>query len=150
MDRFKELQTEISNHEKQVEKATIVNEEKVKKKDAQLKRVLRRESDVKKTVDEQKNIIKNLASIWKSRRIGQKYIRRKDQQKNLQLLEEAMKEGEISTELYQVFSIHILRLSLHPGCKLLGYQTEIRVDGGIGGERGVGGRGVNCTPSRGE
>ena len=104
MDRFKELQAEISTHEKQVEKAATVNEEKVKKKDAQLKRVLRRESDVKKTVDEQKSIIKNLASIWKSRRIGQKYIRRKDQQRNLQLLEEAMKDNEISTELYQVFA----------------------------------------------
>lgn len=109
MDRFKELQTEISTHEKQVEKATTVNEEKVKKKDVQLKRVLRRELDVKKTVDEQKSIIKNLASIWKSRRIGQKYIRRKDQQRNLQLLEEAMKENEISKELYQVTSIHIVR-----------------------------------------
>ena len=110
MDRFKELQTEISTHEKQVEKVTTVNEEKVKKKDAQLKRVLRRESDVKKTVEEQRSIIKNLASIWKSRRIGQKYIRRKDQQRNLELLEEAMKDNEISAELYQVISRHIVRL----------------------------------------
>ena len=110
MDRFKELQTEISTHEKQVEKVTTVNEEKVKKKDAQLKRVLRRESDVKKTVEEQRSIIKNLASIWKSRRIGQKYIRRKDQQRNLQLLEDAMKDNEISAELYQVISRHIVRL----------------------------------------
>ena len=106
MDRFKELQTEISTHEKQVEKVKTVNEEKVKKKDAQLKRVLRRESDVQKTVEEQKSIIKSLASIWKSRRIGQKYIRRKDQQKNLQLLEEAMKDNEISAELYKVISRH--------------------------------------------
>lgn len=107
MDRFRELQTEISTHEKEVQTATKVNEEKMKKKDAQLRRVIRRESDVKKTVDEQKSIIKNLASIWKSRRIGQKYIRRKDQQRNLQLLEEAMKESEISTELYEVIAIHI-------------------------------------------
>ena len=106
MDRFKDLQTEISTHEKQVEKVKTLNEEKVKKKEAQLKRVLRRESDVQKTVQEQKSIIKNLASIWKSRRIGQKYIRRKDQQKNLQLLEEAMKDNEISAELYQVISRH--------------------------------------------
>lgn len=117
MDRFKELQTEISTHEKKVEKVTTLNEEKVKKKDEQLKRVLRRESDVKKTVEEQKSIIKNLASIWKSRRIGQKYIRRKDQRRNLQLLEEAMKDNEISVELYQVISGHIVRLSLYPGCK---------------------------------
>ena len=117
MDRFKELQTEISTHEKQVEKVTTVNEEKVKKKDAQLKRVLRRESDVKKTVEEQRSIIKNLASIWKSRRIGQKYIRRKDQQRNLQLLEDAMKDNEISAELYQVISRHIVRLWLCLGCK---------------------------------
>ena len=110
MDRFKELQTEISTHEKQVEKVTTVNEEKVKKKDAQLKKILRRESDVKKTVEEQRSIIKNLASIWKSRRIGQKYIRRKDQQRNLELLEEAMKDNEISAELYQVISRHIVRL----------------------------------------
>ena len=109
MDHFKELQTEISTHEKQVEKVTTVNEEKVKKKDAQLKRVLRRESDVKKTVEEQRSIIKNLASIWKSRRIGQKYIRRKDQQRNLQLLEDAMKDNKISAELYQVISRHIVR-----------------------------------------
>lgn len=107
MDRFRELQTEISTHEKEVQTATKVNEEKMKKKDAQLRRVIRRESDVKKTLDEQKSIIKNLASIWKSRRIGQKYIRRKDQQRNLQLLEEAMKESEISTELYEVIAIHI-------------------------------------------
>lgn len=107
MDRFRELQTEISTHEKEVQTATKVNEEKMKKKDAQLGRVIRRESDVKKTLDEQKSIIKNLASIWKSRRIGQKYIRRKDQQRNLQLLEEAMKESEISTELYEVIAIHI-------------------------------------------
>ena len=109
MDRFKELQTEIAAKEKQVEKATTANEEKMKKKDAQLKRVLRRELDVKKTVDEQKSIIKNLASIWKSRRIGQQYIRRKDQQRNLQLLEEAMKENEISTELYEVIAINNVR-----------------------------------------
>lgn len=117
MDRFKEMQTEISTHEKQVEKVKTLNEEKVKKKDAQLKRVLRRESDVQKTVEEQKGIIKNLASIWKSRRIGQKYIRRKDQQRNLQLLEEAMKDNEISAELYKVISRHIVKLSFYPGCK---------------------------------
>ena len=126
MDRFKELQTEISNLEKQVEKAKIVNEEKVKKKDAQLKRVLRRESDVKKTVDEQKSIIKNLASIWKSRRIGQKYIRRKDQQKNLQLLEEAMKDGEISKELYQVISY--LKAVTPPGM-LISRETRQKFSG---------------------
>ena len=117
MDRFKEMQTEISTHEKQVEKVKTLNEEKVKKKDAQLKRVLRRESDVQKTVEEQKSIIKNLASIWKSRRIGQKYIRRKDQQRNLQLLEEAMKDNEISAELYKVISRHIVKQSFYPGCK---------------------------------
>lgn len=117
MDRFKEMQTEISTHEKQVEKVKTLNEEKVKKKDAQLKRVLRRESDVQKTVEEQKSIIKNLASIWKSRRIGQKYIRRKDQQRNLQLLEEAMKDNEISAELYKVISRHIVKLSFYPGYK---------------------------------
>ena len=117
MDRFKELQTEISTREKQVEKVTTVNEEKVKKKDAQLQRVLRRESDVKKTVEEQRSIIKNLASIWKSRRIGQKYIRRKDQQRNLQLLEDAMKDNEISAELYKVISRQIVRLSLCPEYK---------------------------------
>ena len=137
MDRFKELQTEISTHEKQAEKAATANEEKVKKKDAQLKRVLRRELDVKKTVDEQKSIIKNLASIWKSRRIGQKYIRRKDQQRNLQLLEEAMKENEISTELYQVIALH--NVSLHPGCKLPGTDRH-RHTCGIG--EGEGGRSV--------
>lgn len=117
MDRFKEMQTEISTHEKQVEKVKTLNEEKVKKKDAQLKRVLRRESDVQKTVEEQKSIIKNLASIWKSRRIGQKYIRRKDQQRNLQLLEEAMKDNEISAELYKVISRYIVKLPFYPGCK---------------------------------
>ena len=117
MDRFKELQTEISTREKQVEKVTTVNEEKVKKKDAQLQRVLRRESDVKKTVEEQRSIIKNLASIWKSRRIGQKYIRRKDQRRNLQLLEDAMKDNEISAELYKVISRQIVRLSLCPEYK---------------------------------
>ena len=133
MDRFKELQTEIATKEKQVEKATTANEEKMKKKDAQLKRVLRRELDVKKTVDEQKSIIKNLASIWKSRRIGQQYIRRKDQQRNLQLLEEAMKENEISTELYEVIAINNVRLSLHPGCKLPGNQAETCGMGAGGG-----------------
>lgn len=102
MERFRELQTQLSTHEKEVQKIKKADEEKVKKKEAQLKRVLRRESEVKKTVDEQKNIIKNLASIWKSRRIGQKYIRREDQLRNLQLLEEAMKEHEISVELFEV------------------------------------------------
>ena len=111
MDCFKELQTESSRHEQEVAKAATANEEKVKKKDAQLKRVLRRELDVKKTVDEQKCIIRNLASIWKSRRIGQKYICRNDQQRNLKLLEEAMKENKISKELYQVIIIHIVTLS---------------------------------------
>jgi len=112
MDCFKELQTKISSHEQEVVKAATANEEKTKKKDAQLKRVLRRELDIKKTVDEQKCIIKNLASIWKSRRIGQKYISRNDQQRNLKLLEEAMKDNKISKELYQVIIIHIVTLSV--------------------------------------
>ena len=94
MERFRELLSQIATQEKQLES--------VKKKDTQMKRVLRREAEVKRTVDEQKTIIKNLALIWKSRRIGQKYIRREDQQRNLQLLEEAMKANEISQELYEV------------------------------------------------
>ena len=102
MERFRELLAQVSTHEKEIQAAKKVGEESVKKKDAQMKRVLRREAEIKKTVDEQKNIIKNLASIWKSRRIGQKYIRRKDQQRNLQLLEEAMKTNEISSALYEV------------------------------------------------
>ena len=102
MERFRELLSQIATHEKQLESAKKTGEESVKKKDAQMKRVLRREAEVKRTVGEQKTIIRNLASIWKSRRIGQKYIRRKDQQRNLQLLEEAMKANEISQELYEV------------------------------------------------
>ena len=102
MEKFRELLSQIATHEKQLESAKKTGEESVKKKDAQMKRVLRREAEVKRTVGEQKTIIKNLASIWKSRRIGQKYIRRKDQQRNLQLLEEAMKANEISQELYEV------------------------------------------------
>lgn len=102
IERFRELLSQIATHEKQLESAKKAGEESVKKKDAQMKRVLRREAEVKRTVGEQKTIIRNLASIWKSRRIGQKYIRRKDQQRNLQLLEEAMKANEISQELYEV------------------------------------------------
>lgn len=102
IEKFRELLSQIATHEKQLESAKKTGEESVKKKDAQMKRVLRREAEVKRTIGEQKTIIKNLASIWKSRRIGQKYIRRKDQQKNLQLLEEAMKANEISQELYEV------------------------------------------------
>ena len=102
IERFRELLSQIATHEKQLESAKKTGEESVKKKEAQMKRVLRREAEVKRKVDEQKTIIKNLASIWKSRRIGQKYIRRKDQQRNLQLLEEAMKANEISQELYEV------------------------------------------------
>ena len=102
MERFRELLAQVSTHEKEIQASKKAGEESVKKKDAQMKRVLRREAEIKKTVDEQKNIIKNLASIWKSRRIGQKYIRRKDQQRNLQLLEEAMKTNEISSALYEV------------------------------------------------
>lgn len=102
MEKFRELLSQIATHEKQLESAKKTGEESVKKKDAQMKRVLRREAEVKRTVGEQKTIIKNLASIWKSRRIGQKYIRHKDQQRNLQLLEEAMKANEISQELYEV------------------------------------------------
>lgn len=102
MEKFRELLSQIATHEKQLESAKKTGEESVKKKDAQMKRVLRREAEVKRTVGEQKTIIKNLASIWESRRIGQKYIRRKDQQRNLQLLEEAMKANEISQELYEV------------------------------------------------
>ena len=102
MERFRELLGQTSTHEKDIQAAKKAGEESLKKKDVQMKRVLRREAEIKKTADEQKNIIKNLASIWKSRRIGQKYIRRKDQQMNLQLLEEAMKANEISSELYEV------------------------------------------------
>ncbi|KAL9958359.1 hypothetical protein ACROYT_G035365 [Oculina patagonica] len=101
MERFRELQAQLSAHEKEMQTVKKAEEEKMKKKEAQLKRVLRREAEVKKNVDEQKNIIKSLASIWKSRRIGQKYIRREDQLRNLQLLEEAMKENEVSMELYE-------------------------------------------------
>lgn len=81
-----------------------MDEEKIQKKESQLQRVLRRESETRKSVDEQKSIIKNLAAIWKSRRIGQKYIRREDQQRNLELLQQAMKEDQISKELYEVMS----------------------------------------------
>ena len=102
MERFRDLLARTSTHEKEMESAKKAGEETVKKKDAQMKRVLRREAEIKRTVDEQKTIIKNLASIWKSRRIGQKYIRRKDQQRNLQLLEAAMKANDISQELYEV------------------------------------------------
>ena len=102
MERFRDLLARISTHEKELESAKKAGEETSKKKDAQMKRVLRREIEIKRTVDEQKTIIKNLASIWKSRRIGQKFICRKDQQRNLQLLEAAMKANDISQELYEV------------------------------------------------
>ena len=130
MERFRELLSQIATHEKQLESAKKAGEESVKKKDAQMKRVLRREAEVKRTVGEQKTIIRNLASIWKSRRIGQKYIRRKDQQRNLQLLEEAMKANEISQELYEVQNrnplwkdqlrrIHVLLMNSSPQYKSL-------------------------------
>ena len=102
MERFRELLAQISTHEKEIQSVKKSGEESVTKKDAQMKRVLRREEEIKKKVEEQRSIIKNLASIWKSRRIGQKYIRRQDQQRNLKLLNEAMKANEISSELYQV------------------------------------------------
>ena len=102
MERFREILAQVSTHEKEIQSAKKAGEESVKKKDAQMKRVLRREVEIKKQVEEQKSIIKNLASIWKSRRIGQKYIRRQDQERNLKLLDEAMKANEISSELYQV------------------------------------------------
>lgn len=101
MERFRELLARISAHDKEIQSAKKAGEDAVQKKDSQMKRVLRREAEIKKTSDEQKTIIKNLASIWKSRRIGQKYIRRQDQQRNLKLLEEAMKANEIPAELYQ-------------------------------------------------
>ena len=130
MERFRELLSQIATQEKQLESAKKTGEESVKKKDAQMKRVLRREAEVKRTVGEQKTIIRNLASIWKSRRIGQKYIRRKDQQRNLQLLEEAMKANEISQELYEVQNwnplmkdqlrrIHVLLVNSSPQYKSL-------------------------------
>lgn len=122
MERFRELLSQIATHEKQLESAKKTGEESVKKKDAQMKRVLRREAEVKRTVGEQKTIIRNLASIWKSRRIGQKYIRRKDQQRNLQLLEEAMKANEISQELYEVqklFKLNVLLMNTNPQFKSL-------------------------------
>ena len=122
MEKFRELLSQIATHEKQLESAKKTGEESVKKKDAQMKRVLRREAEVKRTVGEQKTIIKNLASIWKSRRIGQKYIRRKDQQRNLQLLEEAMKANEISQELYEVqrlFKLNVLLMNTNPQFKSL-------------------------------
>lgn len=102
MEQFRELLAQISTHEKEIQSTKKAGEESVKKKDAQMKRVLRREVEIKKQVEEQKSIIKNLASIWKSRRIGEKYIRRQDQERNLKLLDEAMKANEISSELYQV------------------------------------------------
>ncbi|XP_027049985.1 trichohyalin-like [Pocillopora damicornis] len=101
MEVVKELQTKVSEVEQTVEKVKKVDEEKIQKKESQLQRVLRRESETRKSVDEQKSIIKNLAAIWKSRRIGQKYIRREDQQRNLELLQQAMKEDQISKELYE-------------------------------------------------
>ena len=122
MEKFRELLSQVATHEKQLESAKKTGEESVKKKDAQMKRVLRREAEVKRTVGEQKTIIKNLASIWKSRRIGQKYIRRKDQQRNLQLLEEAMKANEISQELYEVqrlFKLNVLLMNTNPQFKSL-------------------------------
>ena len=122
MEKFRELLSQIATHEKQLESAKKTGEESVKKKDAQMKRVLRREAEVKRTVGEQKTIIRNLASIWKSRRIGQKYIRRKDQQRNLQLLEEAMKANEISQELYEVqklFKLNVLLMNTNPQFKSL-------------------------------
>lgn len=107
MERFRELLARISAHDKEIQSAKKAGEDAVQKKDSQMKRVLRREAEIKKTSDEQKTIIKNLASIWKSRRIGQKYIRRQDQQRNLKLLEEAMKANEIPAELYQVIIINL-------------------------------------------
>lgn len=104
MEVVKELQTKVSEVEQTVEKVKKVDEEKIQKKESQLQRVLRRESETRKSVDEQKSIIKNLAAIWKSRRIGQKYIRREDQQRNLELLQQAMKEDQLSKELYEVMS----------------------------------------------
>lgn len=106
MERFRELLARILAHDKEIQSAKKAGEDAVQKKDSQMKRVLRREAEIKKTSDEQKTIIKNLASIWKSRRIGQKYIRRQDQQRNLKLLEEAMKANEIPAELYQVIIDH--------------------------------------------
>ena len=42
MERFRELLSQIATHEKQLESAKKTGEESVKKKDAQMKRVLRR------------------------------------------------------------------------------------------------------------
>ncbi|XP_022795858.1 kinesin-related protein 4-like [Stylophora pistillata] len=99
LEVIKALQTKVSEVEQTVERVKKVDEEKIKKKESELKRVLRRELETRKNVDEQKSIIKSLAAIWKSRRIGQKYIRREDQQRNLELLQEAMKEDQLSKEL---------------------------------------------------
>ena len=108
MDRVRELLTQISTHEKEIQAVKKAGEESVKRKDDQMQRVLARESEIKKKNGEQKAIIKNLASIWKSRRIGQKFIRRQDQLRNLKLLEEAMKANEISSDLHQVSVKHSL------------------------------------------
>ena len=106
MDRVRELIAQVSTHEKEIQAVKKAGEESVKKKDDQMKRVLARESEIKRKNGEQKAIIKNLASIWKSRRIGQKFIRRQDQLRNLKLLEGAMKANEISSDLHQVSVKH--------------------------------------------
>ena len=111
MDRVRELIVQISTHEKEIQAMKKAAEESIKKKDDRMKRVLAREAEIKKKNGEQKAIIKNLASIWKSRRIGQKFIRKEDLQRNLKLLEEAMKANEISSDLHQVSVKHSLSKS---------------------------------------
>ena len=110
MERVKELLALNSGLEKEFRITKKNSEEAMHKKEMQLKKVIQREIDARRIVEQQKIIIKSLASIWKSRRIGQKFIRRDDQLRNLELLEEAMTENEISKSLYEVRNF-----AFHPG-----------------------------------
>ena len=102
MDVVKLLFAQKEDANKEMAAATKTHEEKLHKRDAYIKRIGQREEAFKKKVEEQKSVISNLASIWKSRRVGQKFISREAQLANMKLLEEALASSQISKTLYEV------------------------------------------------
>ena len=102
MDVVKSFFTQKDNLNKDIASTSKAHEESIQKKDSYIKRMGKREEVLKKKIDEQKTVIANLASIWKSRRVGQKYISREDQMRNLRLLEEALASNKVSKAFCEV------------------------------------------------
>ncbi|XP_032222449.2 trichohyalin-like [Nematostella vectensis] len=107
-ERYKQLLNEYIALRKEVieakkaEKPDREKDEELNRKEALIHKYMRREKGMQRMLEEQKKVISNLASAWRTRRVGQLFISKEDQLDNLKTISEIMTKNKISKTLHEM------------------------------------------------